>query len=899
METRKSCTAQLLSASTVSAALVLALIFGAFPRLTQAKDLGASGVFLFQGPNGPAYVQFNGLLVNGKMELRACGSPTVIPKSEYHGYSKLSFASLYSLERMQDGSMTAVFNGSPSECVLPGNYKWDKENELSVKELIDKSTFQAQIAASDPPGRAIMPVFAPGDKIYFVSSTDVELAEFLRAGWAPSIDLWHAYLAKFSSAAHLSEAKKSLEGLLVADGNDKLAAYRKTAAATPDYDLLKNAFLRAQESKQLEPDEPGADKLLTGVHAALSAIADAGTLHLSNYKAALAGHKPGYPNLPEAKRLATAVTEVDSQFAPGTTLLSDALAQEQSYDKMLAQVESSLTAKAFDEAARTIKPYLAFREEEPRLKDLVKQTYDYYIDAAAQDESKEQWNDSIRLYQSALDLIETEDAKADLVRARAGAHAAENKAAADSAVERSKSFVDAKDYISAYQTLTALSKEQQALVSDQLDAIRTQYEQAAIDQANKLQKTHLPIKGWGDEGPIRLAWDYFESVYELTNNDDVKINRDLLSDKLTAYYIEKAKIYIAKPAGTGIGIGWNYLTEAGVYTPNKPEIRDAQTTSKAIYQMRSKLSIKVEFHDQTARRDSEGFSTQLQNAIAQGLENSGMGVKVILPDSPATIDPNYILVGQIVEHRDKKTETIDTLKSHYTAGTHEATNPEWIKADKEYEQASADYEKYDNDSRLAQSKGKKSEMDIAINKMSEANQKKLELKGKLDSIPEHLQEDTILEYSYSQHNIEIIDIVDISYRITDAAGNTIGEPAKVTRSDPHKYTVLEGLNSADRDGIHAKDAPPVENQLLTDSDDQARNDLVASALAKVRDLPSKILAKARELATTEDFDAAGEQFIIYLNCTAPGDTPERQEASKFLADHFNLRHTLELSASAK
>jgi len=901
METRNPRAASLMRASTVLAALILALLFDFLPSAASGKDLGASGVFLFQGPAGPAYVQFTGLFLNGKMELRACGSSPRIAKSDYKSAAKLTFAGIASLERLPDGGMAAQSSDGQTQCVLPGNFKWEKEDELSVKELIEKSSILAQVSASQPPGRVVLPAFAPGSKIYLVSPTDVELAEFLRADWAPSIDLWRAYLDKYpaGSPAHLAEAKKSLEGLLVADGRVQLDNYRKSPTATPDYDALKNSFLRVAESVQLVPAEAGAAQLAGGIAAALKAITENAQAHLAAYKTALADRKPGYPNLPEARRLADAITGIDSQYAPGIALLADAMAQQQAYDKMLTQARTSFAGKQYDEAAKILKPYLAFREEEPRLKDLAKQVYDYYIDSGAQSESAEKWEDAIRLYQSALGVIETADAAADLARAKAGAHTAENKTAAASAVARSQSFIEAKDYIRAYQTLLTLTKEQQALVTDQLDAVRPSYIQAATERAAQLKKTNTPLRGRGNEDALREAYDYLESVYELNSDEDVKLHRDLIADELSAYYVDLAKNYIRKPVGTGIGVGWNYLSEASVYTPNKPEIRDAQTTARATYQMRSRLSIKIEFHDQTSRRDSEGFSTQLQNAIAQDLETAGMGVRVILPDSAPGIDPNYILLGQIVEHRDKKTEGIETLKSHYVSGTHDVRNPEWVTVDEQYEQAVSDYEKYNNDFREAQAKSKKTEMDEAGKQMALANQKKLELHTKLNSIPEHLQQDTILEYSYAQHNIDIVDIVDISYRITDMAGNPIGEAGRITRNDPHKFTVLEGLNAADHDGVHAKDAPPVEAQLQTDSDDAARNDLVLSAHGKVHELPAKILAKASELASTEDFDAAGEQYILYLNCTAAGDTPERQEASKFLADRFNLRHTLDLSASAR
>jgi hypothetical protein len=35
-------------------------------------------------------------------------------------------------------------------------------------------------------------------------------------------------------------------------------------------------------------------------------------------------------------------------------------------------------------------------------------------------------------------------------------------------------------------------------------------------------------------------------------------------------------------------------------------------------------------------------------------------------------------------------------------------------------------------------------------------------------------------------------------------------------------------------------------------------------------------------------DGAGEEYVLYLNATPDGPSPERAEAAKFLRDQFNL-----------
>jgi hypothetical protein len=84
--------------------------------------------------------------------------------------------------------------------------------------------------------------------------------------------------------------------------------------------------------------------------------------------------------------------------------------------------------------------------------------------------------------------------------------------------------------------------------------------------------------------------------------------------------------------GSGVCVGWSNLEKAMPYKASNVEaVRDERTKTSATYQMRSRLSVRVEFRDQTSRRDSIGFAEQLADAIATGLENSGLPVKIDAP----------------------------------------------------------------------------------------------------------------------------------------------------------------------------------------------------------------------------------------------------------------------------
>ena len=56
----------------------------------------------------------------------------------------------------------------------------------------------------------------------------------------------------------------------------------------------------------------------------------------------------------------------------------------------------------------------------------------------------------------------------------------------------------------------------------------------------------------------------------------------------------------------------------------------------------------------------------------------------------------------------------------------------------------------------------------------------------------------------------------------------------------------------------------------------------------VRDAPPKILKEARARSSNNDFEAAAERYIVYLNSTPMKTTAERQEAQSFLRSNFNV-----------
>jgi len=134
------------------------LIFAAVAGTTlHSKDAPLTAIELFDGPSGAAFVQLAGVLINGKAEVRACGGATQINKSNYGKLAKIQLnPSITSIERDASGTMT-ITRGTASECVVPSNLKFDKDETLTPAQLAERAVLQGQVLSSSPPGITEVP----------------------------------------------------------------------------------------------------------------------------------------------------------------------------------------------------------------------------------------------------------------------------------------------------------------------------------------------------------------------------------------------------------------------------------------------------------------------------------------------------------------------------------------------------------------------------------------------------------------------------------------------------------------------------------------------------------------------------------------------------------------------
>ncbi len=143
-------------------------------------------------------------------------------------------------------------------------------------------------------------------------------------------------------------------------------------------------------------------------------------------------------------------------------------------------------------------------------------------------------------------------------------------------------------------------------------------------------------------------------------------------------------------------------------------------------------------------------------------------------------------------------------------------------------------------------------------------------------------------YNYTRRTIDLNATVELTFRITDQAGNAV-EAATPIKQENHKaFTVLESVKPEDTEGVKVQNAPPNEAQFMADLEIQARDTLVKAVREQVSKFPQKILQDARTRAQQNDLEGAAAQYILYLNATPDASTPDRDEANKFLHDRFNV-----------
>jgi hypothetical protein len=866
---------------------LLGLLLLGLGTAARPKDPPINAIVLFDDANGAAYVQATGVTVNNRTELRSCDGVAQISKKTYGQLPKVSLRGAKSLDILADGQIALLFETKPV-CALPSGISFDNKAEFSAAEAARQATIQGTVVSSSAANQSgVLPLLKPGVRVVFVVSHDLEYAEYLRAVRANTVPVWIAYLDRFAKSAHASEAKTPLATLYSTAGDSALAAYRKSVTAhAPDLAQLKAALTFGEKASKTADPFPPAKSLMEEVRAEMSALVDADKARLQAYHQALNARTPGYTNLTDAQKHNEQVVEVNPTFEPALSLKKELDAEAAQVNTTLQNATTLTGNKNFDEALKVVHRYIAFASEVPQVQSIIDSAFDYHFSLGKAAEEQSNWQDAVVEYRKAAEIKSTTSAAAALKNAEEQLTQTRNHSAADKAILESQDFIDQKDFIGAYMVFEKLPSEQRALVEDRRSALRNDFVDAAFQRALKLQELHVPIKGRADEDSVRQAYELLFRAAPLTEQPGVKLKLDLLSETISKYYVAEAKRYLEKPNASGVGLGWYFLDEAKQYKPDLEVIRDEKNRYQPQFQIRSYLSVAIEFRDQTSRRDAAGYAEQLADAIATRLEAAG--IKIHRPSDPAPIVPNnFIVVGEIVQDRVNKVPKQESLQSKYRAGTREVPNEKYTQATHDLEAAGQVVKQADQNVERAQGRNKKKEIEDAKAAAAEARKKQEELRNRRDALEPSVQQDFSKTYNYSKTTYDIDSSVELGFRITDRSGNVIEPMSTVPKQKTAKWVMVENVNAEDTEGVKLQDKTPDEKQMREELEIQARDELVKKVQEKIAALPEKILAAARSRVKENDLDAAAEQYVLYLNATND-DAPSRDEAIKFLQENFNV-----------
>jgi hypothetical protein len=856
-----------------------------------AKDSTLSAIVLFNTPGGPGYVQLTGVALNGKTELRTCEGVPMLDKHSYDLLPRVQLNAASVLERAADGVLMLSTDGTKPFCVLPNGIKFDKTSELTPAQAADQTMLSGIVAQASMQPAEVPPV-KPGVKFVFAAAPDTEFAEYLLAQRAQSIHSWQDYLKHYPASAHTAQARQALGAILSQDAESALAEYsRSVSSNSPQLALLKLAQNYSAQMEALGGSRDATDKLRQAVHTQLDLLLEKDRRQLHAYTQALAEHTAGYSHLTTAKRRNEEIREVAQNYPAAIALQNEIGSEENKLDSVLHNAENLLLAKRYDDALNEIDTYRGMTGEIPQVASIVETAFRYHFSRAQQLGAQGNWEQAAAEFRAAIKIRpENQETAAALKNAEAQSANALNRHVVEQALADSRNYTQKSDFIAAYDVLANLPEQQRALVGDQLEALKKDYAPAATRRAQKLQDIHLPIRGRADEEAIRQAYDLLQHTATISNDPAIKLKLDLLSDKISAYYLDQARRYLQKPVGSGAGLGWLYLQEAQRYEPTLDAVKDEMARYQSAYQLHGRLSIGVVVRDQTSRREGQGFADQLGDAIANGLESSSQPVKVIrrYTEDANAIQPDFVLVSEILQHRMVKNTNLETLPSKYRAATHEVKSEAWLKANQQYTEAQQDLAQAQRTLADAQQHHDKKAAAAATDNLAAAQTKVDDLRKQLDTI-NPTRTDSVLEpYNYTKKTIDITAVVELAFRLADQNGNVADPSPSIQREDHKTYVVLENVKPEDTEGVKAMNTPPDEVQFVTDLELQARDAIVKAISEKAAHLPEKVLQQARQRAQQQDIDGAAAEYIVFLNSTPENGPPERAEAAGFLHDHFNL-----------
>jgi hypothetical protein len=860
---------------------------------TYAKDAPLTAVVLFDGPQGAAYVQITEAALNGKTEVRSCNEVSRLDKNTYSGLPRASLAGASSLQRGADGVLTLTASGK-SVCVLPSNLKFERSVELTPAAAAEQAVIRGTPVSSSPrDATTTIPEFKPGVQLVFIAAPDVELADFLRAQRANTLRDWEDFSTRYPSSARRASAQNAIAGFHQQGAEAAFAQYQRSSGAKKqDLALLRQACLEAQIASQSSSDYKPAARLMDDIGRELDNLAQPDQTRLQAYRKALQDDTSGYSQLSAARLHVERLLEVRPDYAPLLSLQREIATEQRKLDATIVNAQVLIAESHYDQAVNSLGAYVAFASEMPRVDGVLDAAFKHHYEHGRKLALGQDWEKAIAEFGKASVLRpDRKDVQAAADNAAAQLETQRNQQAANAAVLESDEYARKNQFVEAYNVLADLPENQRALVASQLAALSHHYIGAAAQRAQKIQESHVPIKNPADENAALEAFVLWDRASSLGDDPAITVKRDFLSAKISAYYLDQANRYLQKASGSGAGVGWLYLKQAARYgITNVDSLKDEMARYEPMYQRRSQLSVGIVFRDQTSRRDSHGFAEQLADAIASGLDSSGMPIAIMRNSAEEEAQqPTFTLVGQLLEHRVVKNPRLEAPESKYRAGAHETKNPAWLQIESDYESAQQQLSSAQHALADAQAQHKKKQVIAdATDAVQQAQKSVDELRHKLDTTEQTREEKVVESYHYTKKTIDLTASAEIEFQFRDRAGNFFGQPADVHKEKHTTTILLQDVKADDTEGITNQGVEPDGAQFLTDLEIDSRNALVKAVREKVAELPAEVLQAARALAQQGDTDGAAELYVLYLNATPTGVSPGRDEAVKFLHDQFDL-----------
>lgn len=869
--------------------LLLALFLSFSVWQARAKEPALTAIMLYDTPDGVSYLQVTGVLINGKLEMRHCSQCSAAPldKSSYGKLQKFFLAPGMTLSRGEDGVLRVSSGDEAAEPVAPANLKFEGGHALTAQQLADQAVLKATSLGGPDGNAAAVPVLGKKVTLIFVSAPNTELAEYLRAKRAADIPGWKAYLGKYGTSSHATDARAALSALHVEAGRMSLSQYVKgVSAGAPAYEVLRAAKVSSDSAKLAYRETPDQAQLEAAVNAELAKIVEREHSELVQYHDALAKRTSGYGHLVSAQKDNDIVAGIDATFAPFATVRAELTSYTMSLENALRTADKYREAKQFDQAYTAIDPFRSFADEETRLGAVVDAAYSFHLAKGKDAAGAADWSTAVREFDRAVGVKNTPEATDLLKKGRAELTTSLDKAAAAKALAESKEFEQQNDALNAYEVLSHLPDGPQKYVEDDLERLEPAYIAACSKAAKDLRTHHESIGGLADEQAIQKAYEYLEEAYDLSDDDSYHDRAVLLGNELSAYFLEQSKRYLKKPNGSGSEMGWTYLTRALPYkASNLASVREAMDSASAIHAVRSRMSIQVQFRDANSQRQSAGFSRQLENAIITSLESSGLPVKVVRVDESTPVPPDFEITGDVIQHHLSVVPVVESVASKYRGTEREVTTEGYSRLVRATQTAEMELQAL----LLAPTAKGKTEAKIQASEIASAKQKVADAQAAADSYKEKTRtEVTVRPYNYEKKTVSVSGVVELQFRISDSLSGQNSEIVPVSAEDHMQYVTLDKVNPEDTEGVKVSGTVPDQEEFMLRLEQVAVSKLLAQVRQRVELLPQKIYRGAVGKEKDSDIEGAGESYLRYLAIARDGDSESRRHAAAFLFENFNI-----------